>query len=109
VIPITFQNIFNEIKEKAASFDGGSYDGFLAIQVTLSDLNEVFYAEIKDGKLSIEPYEYYDRQANLIISSENFVKMINKKLDPVVAFTTGKLKIEGDIGRATEFSKLFKE
>ncbi len=30
------------------------------------------------------------------------------KLDPVVAFTTGKLKINGAIGKAVEFSKALK-
>ena len=103
---MTQLEIINELKEKTAAFDGGSYDGFLAIQITLSDLNEVFYLEIKDGKLSIEPYEYHDRQANLIISSANFVKMINKKLNSTLAFTTGKLKIEGSIGKASELSKI---
>ena len=105
---MTFQGILNEVKEKTASFDASSYQGFLAIQVTLSDLNEVFYLEIKDGKLSVEPYAYNDRQANLIISSDNFVKMIRKKLNSVLAFTTGKLKVEGDVGKASELSKLFK-
>ena len=104
-----FQTIMNEVREKASSFDGSSYNDFLAVQVTLNDLNEVFYAEVKDGKLSIEPYEYNDRQANLVISSDNFIKMINNQLNPTLAFTTGKLKVEGDIGKATELSKLFKE
>ena len=35
-------------------------------------------------------------------------KLIDGKLDPVLAFTTGKLKVDGDIGKALEFSKLVK-
>ena len=101
-----FQELFDEVKEKASGYDASAYDGFLAIQVTLSDLDERFFLEIKDGKLSIEPYEYNDRQANLIITSANFKKLINGKLNPVLAFTTKKLKIEGDIGKAGELSKL---
>ncbi|MCL2086737.1 MAG: SCP2 sterol-binding domain-containing protein [Oscillospiraceae bacterium] len=106
---MTLEKIIAEIKEKTVNFDGSNYGGFLAIQVTLSDLNQVFYVEIKDGKLSVEPYEYHDRQANLIISSANFVKLINNKLNSVLAFTTGLLKIEGDIGKATELAGLFKK
>ena len=104
---MTFQDIISEVKEKSASFDGSDYNDFLAVQVTLSDLNQAFYAEVKEGKLSIEPYEYHDRQANLIISSDNFMKMINRQLNSALAYTTGKLRIEGDIGKATELSKLF--
>jgi len=104
---MTLENVIQAVKEKTADFKEGSHDGFLAVQVTLTDLNEVFYVEIKDGKLSIEPYEYHDRQANLIITSDRFIKLINKKLNPVLAFTTGKLKVEGDPGKALELSGLF--
>jgi putative sterol carrier protein len=104
---MTLANVIKEVKAKTADFQEGNYQGFLAVQVTLTDINEVFYVEIKDGKLSIEPYEYNDRQANLMISSANFIKMINKKLNAVLAFTTGKLKIDGDIGKAQEMAALF--
>ncbi|MCL2695653.1 MAG: SCP2 sterol-binding domain-containing protein [Clostridiales bacterium] len=104
---MTRQEIINELREKTAGFDAASYNGFLALQVTLRDLGEPLYIEIKDGKLSIEPYEYHDRQANLILSSDNFVKLINKKLNATLAFTTGKLRIEGNIGKATELAGLF--
>ena len=35
-------------------------------------------------------------------------KLIDGKLDPIIAFTTGKLKVDGDAGKALEFSKLLK-
>ncbi|MCL2013973.1 MAG: SCP2 sterol-binding domain-containing protein [Oscillospiraceae bacterium] len=105
---MTRDAIIKELKEKTAAFDGASYKGFLALQITLKDLNEVFYIEIKGGKLSIEPYEYNDRQANMIISSKDFVKLINGKLNSVIAFTTGKLKIEGDIQSAKELANILK-
>ena len=35
-------------------------------------------------------------------------KLIDGKLDPIIAFTTGKLKVDGDAGIALEFSKLLK-
>ena len=105
---MTLQNVIKTIKEKTASFDASGYKGFLAVQVTLSDLNQVFYVEIKDGKLSVEPYDYHDRQANLIIASDKFIKLINNKLNPVLAFTTEQLKVQGDVGKAQELANLFK-
>ena len=104
---MTLQDIINHVREKSDEFNAGGYNGFFAIQVTLSDLGQSFYVEIKDGNLSVEPYEYDDRQANLTISSENFIKMINGELNSVHAFTTGKLKIEGDIEKAKEFKEIF--
>ncbi|MCL1823998.1 MAG: SCP2 sterol-binding domain-containing protein [Oscillospiraceae bacterium] len=105
---VSLESILQELKEKTANYNANAYNGFLAVQVTLTDINKVFYVEVKDGKLSIEPFDYRDRQANLMISSANFVKMINGKLNSVTAFLTGKLKIDGDIEKAKEMSGLFK-
>lgn len=38
------------------------------------------------------------------IKSDDFDKLISGKLDPVVVFTLGKLKVDGDVGKALEFS-----
>ena len=67
-----------------------------------------FYVEIKGGNLAIEPYEYHDRDVEITISDENFLKLVNGKLDPVAAFTFGKLKAQGDLGKALELKKLIR-
>jgi putative sterol carrier protein len=43
------------------------------------------------------------------MSLDDFNKLIDGKLDPIFAFTTGKLKVDGDVGKALEFSKLIKK
>lgn len=101
---------FEEILEKARSRNADvSGVGFLAVQINLSGENGgVFYVEVKDGRVSVEPYEYNDRQCAISLSADNFVKLMDGGLDPVLAFTLGKLKVDGDIGKALEFAKLFK-
>ena len=69
----------------------------------------MFYVEVKDHKVSVEPYEYNDRNCAISMSSDDFNKMITEKFDPVMAFTIGKLKVDGDIGKAVEFSKVLKK
>ena len=82
---------------------------FLAVQVNITGkYSGVFYVEVKDGKISVEPYEYNDRQCAITISMADFNKLLDGKLDPVLAFTTGKLKVDGDVGKAVEFSKALK-
>lgn len=44
-----------------------------------------------------------------IIDSKEFLKLVHGKLDPVFAFTVGKLKVEGDLGKALEIQKLTKK
>ena len=64
------------------------YDGFIAVQVTLTEEPfGVFYTEIKDSELHIEPYDYYDRNAEIKISPNNLINILKGKLDPVIKFT----------------------
>ena len=41
------------------------------------------------------------------VSLEDFGKLMERKLDPMTAFMTGKIKIEGDMGVAMKLGKLF--
>lgn len=103
---MTFDEIVEMVRERLKDVDTSNSD-FMAIQVNLTDeAVGTFYVEIKDGKLSVEPYEYYDRQALVIMKSKNFIKLMKGDLDPVAAFTLGKLKIDGSIEKVLEFSKL---
>ncbi len=104
---MTYEEIVQETKDLVSkhSFDG--IEGHLAVEVDIVGEGEgAFYIEIKDGAAYVEPYEYYDNDCKLIVSGEDFLKICNGKLDPVKAFTVGKLKIKGDIEKALEFSKI---
>ncbi len=104
---MTYEEIVEKVRERLKNADPGKVDGFLAIQVNITEEGAgAFYVEVKDGKLSVEPYEYHDRQALITMKSKNFLKLMDGKLDPVAAFTLGKLKIDGSIEKVLEFSKL---
>ncbi|MEE0859251.1 MAG: SCP2 sterol-binding domain-containing protein [Acutalibacteraceae bacterium] len=106
---MTFFDAFNEVKETFMSADVSDYKGHLALQVNLTGEGEGrFYAELDNGKLSVEPYEYFDRDVIFTVDTNDFLKIIHGKLDPVFAFTIGKLKIDGDLGKALEIQRLVK-
>ena len=107
---MTYESIVEATRNKFYDIDVSSVPGTLAFQINIEgkSVNGIFYIEIKDGKVHVEPYEYYDRNAILIMNGTNFIKLINGKLDPIVAFTTGKLKVEGDINAALEIIKFLK-
>jgi len=103
-----FDSVLNKVREMSKSVDVSGTD-FLAVQINLTDCDPgVFYVEVKDHKISVEPYDYHDRNCAITMKSDDFNKLISGKLDPVAAFTVGKLKVDGDIGKALEFSKLLK-
>lgn len=106
---MTLQALLDKLETMRGNIDTSKTD-FLAVQVNLTDADPgVFYIEIKDHQLSIAPYDYHDRSCAITISMDNFNKLIDGKLDPVAAFTLGKLKVEGDLGKALEFAGLLRK
>ncbi len=106
---MTLQTLLDKLETMRDRVDVSGTD-FLAVQVNLTDADPgVFYVEIKDHRLTIAPYDYHDRSCAITISMANFNKLIDGKLDPVLAFTLGKLKVEGDLGKALEFAKLLRK
>lgn len=82
----------------------------LAYQFNITGEGEgIFYAEVKDGKLYVEPYEYFDRDVIFTCSADTLLKIMAGKKDPVLAFTLGQLKVEGDIDKALKLKDFVKE
>ena len=103
-----FDELVNKVRGIAQKADVSDKD-FLAVQVNITGKDSgVFYVEVKDHKISVEPYDYNDRNCAVTMSMTDFNKLLDGKLDPVIAFTTKKLKVDGDVGKALEFSKLLK-
>ncbi|MDE5619476.1 MAG: SCP2 sterol-binding domain-containing protein [Ruminococcus sp.] len=107
---MTYEEIFAKSKELILANEIEGLEGHIAVQINIKGEGEgAFYIELKDGKVYVEPYEYYDRDCIFIVSGKNFLKMCEGTLNPVVAFTTGKLKIDGSIDKALEFANLIKQ
>lgn len=104
---MTYESIVEATRNKFADADVSSVQGTMAFQINIEGkaVNGIFYIEIKDGEVHVEPYEYYDRNAIIHINGTNWTKLINGKLNPVVAFTTGKIGVDGDINAALEMIK----
>lgn len=107
---MTYEEIFEKVKDMSKDADVSNVKEKLAYQFNITGEGAgAFYAEVKDGKLSIEPYEYFDRDALFICSGETLMKILSGKQDPVAAFTLGKLKVEGNIDKALKIKELMKK
>ncbi|MBW2091640.1 MAG: SCP2 sterol-binding domain-containing protein [Deltaproteobacteria bacterium] len=62
---------------------------------------------IKDQKCEINKGQAENPTTTMKLSDEDFVKMITGELNPMMAFTSGKLKIEGDMMKAQILAQLF--
>ena len=103
---MTYEQLFRTIKDMFMKADVSNVSEHLAFQFNITGEGEgAFYAEVKDGVLYVEPYEYYDRDAIFICSADTLLKLASGKLDPIFAFTVGKLKVEGSLEKAMMLQK----
>jgi putative sterol carrier protein len=104
---MTYADFFSEIKGKFMEADISDITEHLAYQFNITGEGEgIFYVEAKEGKLYVEPYEYYDRDAMFTCTAETLMKIAEGKTDPVWAVTTQKLKVEGSIDKALKLKEI---
>lgn len=103
-----YADFFYEIKNKFMGTDVSDIHEHLSFQFDIEDpeCGGIFYVEVKEGQLFVEPYEYYDRDAKFIASPDTFMKLAEGKMDPVAAFTMQKLKVEGNIDKALRLKEI---
>lgn len=107
---MTYSELFAEVRALFSEADVSNVKEHLAFQFNITGEGEgSFYAEVKDGKLSVEPYEYFDRDVIFTCSAETLLKIAKGKTDPVLAFTLGKLKVDGDIDKALVLKEFIKK
>ncbi len=67
-----------------------------------------WFCDIKDGTCNIESGTHEKPTCTLKMESGDFLDLMNGKLPAMQAYTSGKLKIEGDIMKSQLLEKLFK-
>jgi len=68
-----------------------------------------WYIIVKDQTCEVKAGLADSPTTTLQISDEDFIRMLTKELDPMAAFTTGKLKIQGDMRKAQVLGQIFEE
>jgi putative sterol carrier protein len=63
---------------------------------------------VSGGACTVAPGRAEKPTCTLIMAAADFLDMNAGRLDPLQAFTTGKLKIEGDVMKSQLISKLFR-
>ena len=104
---MTYSEFFSSVKTRFMGTDVSDIQEHLAYQFNITgEGSGIFYVEVKDGQLYIEPYEYFDRDAMFTASADVFEKILNGKMDPVLAFTLQKMKVEGNFDKALKLKDL---
>lgn len=106
---MSYEELIAKVTEQFMKADVSGIQEHLAYQFNIEGEAEgAFYAEISQGKLEIAPYEYFDRDVLFTTSAKTLLKIMNGKLDPVLAFLEGRLKVGGDFDKALKLQDFVK-
>ena len=68
---MTFQEMFSQVQAHLADADVSNIQDHLAYQFhIIGEAEGVFYAEVKDGQLHVEPYSYDDRDVEFTCTAD---------------------------------------
>lgn len=106
---MTLEHIVEETKKRLEQADTSRIHEHLAYQFQITGANEgVFYVEVRDGRVNVAPYEYYDRDALFICSAETLLELLSGKSELAFAVMKGKLRVEGSMEQALKLRYLMK-
>lgn len=105
---MTYAEYFENFKSKFMGTDVSNINEHLAYQFNIvdEDCGGIFYVEVKDGELHIEPYEYFDRDAIFISDAKTLMRIAEGKEDPVFSYTVQTLRVEGDLEKALKLKDI---
>ncbi len=104
---MTYFELVDAVRAAYANADASEIAEHIAFQFNIEGEGEgAFYLEIKDGKINIEPYEYFDRDVLITTTAETLLKIGTGKLDPIAAYTLRKIKVDGNLDKALVLKKI---
>ena len=106
-----FEEAFEKIKTSLGKTDVKASDNHFAIQVRMTDYDcgGTFYIEQKEGRFYVEPYNYFDFDADIEASFKDIKDIADGKLDMKKAISDGKLIINGKLEELLGYGKQLKK
>ena len=106
---MSYEEIIELVKGSIKKTAVKAIENHIAVEFDIYGEGEgAFYVEINNGALMIEPYEYYDRDAKVIITADELAKLIKGEKMPEESVADGITMVEGDVNAALELLKLAK-
>lgn len=95
---MTYEELVENVRKVIKNARVSKTIGHVAFQFNVhGEAEGAFYLEISDGKINVEPYEYYDRDVIIVTSAAVIMQMAEGKLEPMAAYTNEQLKVYGDV------------
>ncbi|MBW2179490.1 MAG: SCP2 sterol-binding domain-containing protein [Deltaproteobacteria bacterium] len=104
--PTTLKEVFEMMPDAFKPEEAAGLDVVFQFNISGADGGD-WYITVKDQKCEVAEGQADNPTTTLKISDEDYVKMITGELDGMAAFTSGKLKVEGDMMKSQLLGKIF--
>ena len=104
---LTVKGIFERIPDAFLADKAAGVEVVFQFDIS-GDEGGSWHVTVKDGICEVAEGSHASPTTTIKMVDEDFVKMITGKLNAMSAFTSGKLKIEGDLMKSQLIEKLFK-
>ncbi len=95
---MTYEELVSAVKESTKRARASKTIGHIAFQFNVEGEAEgAFYLEIDNGKINVEPYEYYDRNIIIVTTADVIMQMLAGSINARGAYTNGMLKAYGEL------------
>ncbi|MBR3580345.1 MAG: SCP2 sterol-binding domain-containing protein [Lachnospiraceae bacterium] len=102
-----YEEIVAKVKKALAKADASKVDGHLAVQVDVTGEGEgAFYIEVADGKVTVEPYEYYDHDFKVLCDAEEIIAIAEGKKKLGTEVDAGNAYVSRDIEKVAVFDSI---
>lgn len=105
--PLTSGEIFNTLCQHFQAESARGVNTVYQFDIT-GDGGGQWYVEVHDGTCKVQPGTHANPSVTFTMASSDHVAMFSGRLNPQMAFMSGKLKLKGDITQALKFGQLFK-
>ena len=100
-----YSEVVKTAKKKVSVLDASKIHDHLAIEFDVEGDGEgAFYVELGDGKVQVEPYEYYDNDFRVRGNADSILKLLDggSSLKSVL----NDIRIEGDVSKAASLENI---
>ena len=104
---MTYEQIVEKVKKALKKVDASGVKGHLAVQVDVYGEGEgAFYIEVKDGKVDVQPYEYFDHDLRIRCTAGEIISIVEGKKKIVEEVAVQNIEALRNVARIDEFAEL---
>ena len=101
ILIMKYESLVKKLASSYGKGDASAISDHIAVQFNIFGEGEgAMYMEIADGKVSVQPYEYFDRDVLVTCDAKAFSSFADGKLNLIEGNETGKLRLEGNMDKA---------